>query len=58
MTVFGVAFLDPTLYAVLVCAGFVIAVVALIMARLVSLLAWSCVLVFLALAWNALAATG
>lgn len=53
----AVTFLDPTLYAVLTGVGFVLAAAALIQSRLVSVLAWASVLVFFALAWNALAAT-
>jgi hypothetical protein len=54
---FAIGYLDPTLYAVLVCVGFVLAVVVLAQSRLVSVLAWACTVVFFALAWNALAGT-
>lgn len=55
MPMLALAILDADFYAVLAVVGFILAVVALVQSTGRSVLAWACVLVFFAIAWNAVA---
>lgn len=50
--------LDADVYALLVCAGLLLALVAVVQSSARSLLAWACLVAFFALAWNAVALAG
>lgn len=53
----AMSLISVDLYAVLMVVGLVLAIVAVAQSGARSILAWACVVVFAALAWNAVAVT-